>query len=250
MEAVDYIIDFYLGTSRQGPGDASQTKKALSYLPPLTGKATILDAGCGNGAQTIDLALHTGARITAVDIFPAFLMELNEKCRSMHLESRITTQEASMDALPYPENSFELVWSEGAIYNIGFAHGMQYLRKFLKPEGYIAVTEITWLTDERPSELHDYWVKCYPEIDTVQNKSKVITDAGYKLLAEFVLPEYCWQENYYLPLKGKIIAFLEKHDNAPGALALMEEIEEETAMYEKYKSFYGYVFYIAQKIED
>lgn len=250
MEAIDYIVDFYLGTPRQGPGGASETKKALSLLPAIQEQAAILDVGCGSGAQTIDLALNTGAHITAVDIFSAFLSELNEKCRSLHLESRITAKEASMDALSFPENSFDLIWSEGAIYNMGFAHGMQYLWKFLKPEGYIAVTEITWLTDERPAELHDYWVNCYQEIDTEQNKVKVIADSGYKLLANFVLPEYCWLENYYLPQKDKIKPFLEKHNYAPGAVTLMDEITEEIAMYEKYKAFYGYVFYIAQKTAD
>ncbi|MBI2419412.1 MAG: methyltransferase domain-containing protein [Ignavibacteriales bacterium] len=250
MEAIDYIIDFYLGTSRQGPGDTSQTKKALSFLPAITEQTAILDIGCGSGAQTIDLALNTGAQITAVDIFPAFLNELNEKCRSLHLENRITAKEASMDSLPFPENSFDIIWSEGAIYNIGFAHGMHYLRKFLKPEGYIAVTEITWLADERPAEVHDYWVNCYQEIDTADNKIKVIVDAGYKLVANFVLPEYCWLENYYLPQKEKIKPFLEKYNNASGAVALMDEITEEIAMYEKYKTFYGYVFYIAQKTAD
>ena len=51
-----------------------------------------------------------------------------------------------MDALPFQEEELDLIWSEGAIYNIGFERGMNEWNKFLKKNGFIAVTEASWFT--------------------------------------------------------------------------------------------------------
>ena len=97
-----------------------------------------------------------------------------------------------MDALPFRAGELDLIWSEGAIYNIGFERGLNEWREYLKPGGYLAVSESVWFTDERPTEIHDFWVDAYPEIDTIPNKVAQIHRAGYLPVAAFVLPETCW----------------------------------------------------------
>lgn len=53
---------------------------------------------------------------------------------------------------------------------------------------------------ERPAEIHDFWMSVYEEIDTIPNKVAQIQKAGYIPVATFILPEYCWTENYFTPL--------------------------------------------------
>ena len=84
-----------------------------------------------------------------------------------------------MDALPFQEEELDLIWSEGAIYNIGFERGMNEWNKFLKKNGFIAVTEASWFTPERPSEIDDFWMANYPEIDTIPRKIAQMEKAGY-----------------------------------------------------------------------
>ena len=72
-----------------------------------------------------------------------------------------------MDNLTFDKNSFDVIWSEGAIYNIGFEKGLSLWRNYLKDNGYIAVSEISWLIDTRPEEIQQYWVNAYPEIYTI-----------------------------------------------------------------------------------
>ena len=58
-----------------------------------------------------------------------------------------------MDHLPFQNEELDLIWSEGAIYNIGFERGMNEWNRFLKKNGFIAVTEVSWFTPERPAEI-------------------------------------------------------------------------------------------------
>src|SRR5262249_11799155 len=61
-------------------------------------------------------------------------------------------QRASMSALDFPDASFDLIWSEGAIYVMGFAEGLRAWKRLLKPHGAIAVTELSWLGPDIPEE--------------------------------------------------------------------------------------------------
>jgi ubiquinone/menaquinone biosynthesis C-methylase UbiE len=72
--------------------------------------------------------------------------------------------------LPFNDEEYDVIWSEGAIYNIGFEKGVKDWKRFLKTGGMMVVSEITWLTAERPSELQEYWKNEYPEIDTASSK--------------------------------------------------------------------------------
>ena len=159
MDLLELIIEYHKDNERQGPGSEEATLKALSYIPDLNEETKILDIGCGSGGQTITLAKNTKAHITAVDMMQQFLETLIKKAKENNLIDRITAKEMLMDNLTFDENSFDVIWSEGAVYNIGFEKGLTLWRKYLKDNGYIAVSEISWLTDTRPEEIEQYWVK-------------------------------------------------------------------------------------------
>ena len=125
---------------------------------------------------------------------------------------------------------------------------MNEWRKFLKPGGYIAVTEASWFTDCRPTEIDDFWNDAYPEIDTIPAKMLQLQNAGYIPVAEFILPEKCWTENFYVPQKKAQEVFLEKYPGNTAAEELVANERHEAHLYDKYKEYYGYVFYIGKKI--
>ena len=152
-----------------------------------------------------------------------------------------------MDALPFQEEELDLIWSEGAIYNIGFERGMNEWNKFLKKNGFIAVTEASWFTPERPSEIDDFWMANYPEIDTIPRKIAQMEQAGYIPTAHFILPENCWTEHFYAPQFPVQEAFLKEYAGNEAAADLIAGQRHEESLYNKYKEYYGYVFYIGQK---
>ncbi len=247
MNLLELIIEYHKDNERQGPGSKEATLKALSYIPNINERTKILDIGCGTGGQTMTLAQNTAAQITAIDMLPQFLVKLNEKIAQSNLANRVKTQEMLMDSLTFEENSFDIIWSEGAIYNIGFENGLSLWRKYLKDDGYIAVSEISWLIETRPDEIEGYWVNAYSEIDTIENKIAVIKKCGYTPIAHFVLGEECWVDYYYQPLLEKAEAFLEKYDYADEVKEFIDEGKIEADMYNRYQEYYSYVFYVAKK---
>ena len=180
-------------------------------------------------------------------MLPQFLEMLMKKAKENNLINRIVAEEMLMDNLTFEKNSFDVIWSEGAIYNIGFENGLYLWRKYLKDNGFIAVSEISWLTDTRPEEIQQYWVNAYQEIDTIENKLSVIEKCGYTSVAHFVLDYKCWIDNYYQPILERSEAFLKKYDYADEVKEFVEAGKIEADMYNRFKDYYSYVFYIAKK---
>ena len=169
----DLLIDLHKGNKRQGPGGDEQTMQAmqLAGLAGISRPLKIADIGCGTGASTLVLAKNLNATITAVDLFQDFLDVLSEDADKHGVEDKIKTLAVSIEELPFEEASLDVIWAEGAIYNMGFAKGVEYFKRFLKPGGILAVSEITWLTNERPLEIQQHWDAEYPEIATASDKN-------------------------------------------------------------------------------
>lgn len=250
MGEFELLIDFHKNTERQGPGSEDDTLKALSFIEFDEGaKLNIADIGCGTGAQTLTLAKNLDARITAVDLFPEFLDKLNLNAEKYGLKDKITTLEKSMEDLPFSKDQFDIIWSEGAIYIMGFEEGIKKWKEYLKIGGYLALSEITWTTNSRPSEIEDHWKKEYPEIDTASGKIRVLEENGFSPVGYFYLPESSWEKNYYKPIENQFEDFLTKHKNSKLAQEIIEAEKEEISMYRRFKDYYSYGFYIARKVK-
>ena len=241
------IGDFFKDLDRQGPGSPEVTRQALQFVGNLSENARIADIGCGTGGQTMTLAGLTPGHITAIDLMPAFVETFRRKVVEKSLQDRITVLEGSMMELPFRKEEFDLIWSEGAISHIGFERGMREFHQYLKPGGFIAASEATWFTDGRPDEIATFWEENYPEIDTVPNKVAQMQAAGYVPVAHFILPESTWW-NYFNPQRALYDDFLQRHNHSAAAKGLISQFEHETALYKKYSVYYGYAFYIGQKI--
>ena len=215
MKELELLIDFHKDAKRQGPGSASDTLKALNLIDISKNKnLKIADIGCGSGAQTVTLAQNIDGQITAVDLFPELLRKVDIKTQEKGLTDKIIKLKKSMDDLDFDREEFDIIWSEGAIYIMGFKAGIKNWKEFLKPGGYLAVSEITWTTHSRPKEIEEYWNNEYPEIDLASNKMKRLEENGFSPAGYFVLRQDSWMENYYKPIEERFGDFLKKHDHA------------------------------------
>jgi len=242
------ICEYFSGAERQGPGSPEVTIKALSFTDNLTNESRIADIGCGTGGQTMVLAQHAPGNIRGIDLFPAFIDLFNANAAKLNLQERVQGVVCSMENLPFQQEELDLIWSEGAIYNIGFERGLNEWRKFLKTGGYIAVSEVSWFTGERPDEITAFWQDAYPEIDTIPAKLAQLQKAGYIPVASFILPENCWTDHFYTPQLALQKDFLMKYAGNKTAEEFIASERHEMQLYHKYKAYYGYVFYIGKKI--
>ena len=246
----DYFYEIYEAIPRQGPGDRESTERALRLLPRLTPRRRILDIGCGSGAQTIDLAHATEARIVAVDNHPPFIAQLAKRAAELGLQERITAQVGDMHDLQFPDGSFDVIWSEGSVFIIGFDKGLLTWRRLLAPGGHLVVSELCWLRDNPAAELQDFFAGEGADVGDAAARRKAIAAGGYRLLGDFVLPAVGWWENYYVPLGECLERFRGTHVGDPEALDVASRSRREIELYRTYPEHFGYVFFVMQRDEN
>jgi len=242
------INEFFTELERQGPGSSEETIRALGFIDNLSNKTKIADLGCGTGTQTMVLAQNTEAAVTALDLYAGSIDKLNVTAGKLGLQNRVKGIVGSMDHLPFQKDEFDLIWSEGAIANIGFEKGLNHWKEFLKKDGYVAVTYESWFTDERPAEIEKWWLDAVPEISTIGHNISIMQKSGYIPVAAFTLPENCWTDNYLIPQKARQEEFLKEHPGNKTVEDMIAFMRREADLYSKYKQYYGYVFYIGKKM--
>ncbi|MGR5080139.1 MerR family transcriptional regulator [Photobacterium swingsii] len=238
-----YMADFmkvFETLERWAPGSESESLKALSFIPHTPN--AILEIGCGKGLATHLLANHTDASITAVDNEESALQRLNERFTANHLAHRLTTVCASMTDMPFPNKSFDLIWSEGSAYIMGVTKALSTWKPLLTDDGMMMLSDLVWLTDTPDDEAVEFWKQEYPDIQTVATRLAQINAAGFDVIEHFTLSEEAWQ-NYYEPLKSRV---KELEAGIPHSVAL-QDINKEAKIYTRYLGQFGYQMFILKK---
>ena len=216
-------------------------------MADLPVRPRILDVGCGPGMQTMDLARLTGGTITVLDNHQPYLDTFHKKIQEAELGDRVCVTRGDMASLGFKANTFDVIWSEGAIYIMGFEAGLRAWRSLLKEKGYLAVTEVSWLRADPPEEVAGFWAEAYSAIKDIGGNLAVIRNAGYRSIGSFTLPESAWWDVYYKAIEEKLFMFRNKYKGNDEALLFADMEQTEMDLFRKYADYYGYVFYVMQK---
>ncbi len=233
------------GMTKLGPGGDVHTRCALRLLPRGQFEA-VVDAGCGAGRQTLVLAKELATLVHAVDSYEPFLSHLKQQAQDAEVARFVQTHCMDMKDIPRVFQNVDLLWSEGAAYNIGFANALATWATALSPGGFLVVSELTWIREKAPNVVREFFEVGYPGMQTVQRNVNVAEVTGYKVLETYTLPDETWLDGYYEILEPRAKALLEHSDEAVREFA--SETVREIEVFGQAEGSYGYVFYILQRI--
>jgi SAM-dependent methyltransferase len=238
---------------RLNPGDEASTLKALNMLRSTGGRKEgkaalrfnrILDLGCGLGGQTLTLARHTEGPILALDNHQAYLDELVRRAQAVGLSGRIQAVLKDMRTLKADDGPFDLIWSEGALFVVGFREGLATCHSLLTPGGGLAASELCWLRPDPPADCRQFFAEAYPAMTDVAAALSAIRSAGYEMLGHFAVPESTWWSSYCHPVEERLRGLRQRQTGNPENLALIEVIQKEIDIYRRYSAYYGSVFFV------
>ncbi|WP_316043288.1 bifunctional class I SAM-dependent methyltransferase/N-acetyltransferase [Actinomadura sp. CNU-125] len=242
---IEALLALHHGLPRQGPGSDATTRRLLSLAGPGPGAPRALDAGSGPGRAALVLAAEANARVDAVDLYRPFLLELLDAAERQGVHDRVRAMCCSMDRLPFPDQVFDLVWSESAVYNIGLDAALRGWRRLLAPDGVVVVTEIEWAADEPSPQARAWWEPVYP-VRTAEENAAIVRAAGYEVVARLPLPETDWWEEYYTPLEERIGA---ADLSRPGMAEAVAGTREEIALRRAHGEDYRYTGYVLRPVD-
>ncbi len=260
MDKQDQMQFFYeifnSSLPRLGPGDDVFTGKALDIWlsamhrgeAPNPAKPRILDLGCGNGTQTVQLAKHFDGTILAVDNHQPYLDELKRRAEAAGVSEKIYPYRRDMRDLELKDGSFDLIWLEGAIFVMGFRKGLETCHRLLAPRGGLALSELVWSRPDPPAECRQFFAHEYPVMVDNDTNLATVRDCGFELLGHFSAPEStAWWECYFSPLEQRLQSLEKMYAADPERVKMIESIQREIENFRKYSGYYGYMFYIMQR---
>ncbi|HEU4339137.1 MAG TPA: class I SAM-dependent methyltransferase [Planctomycetota bacterium] len=240
MTSASPIDLLFAGMEKLGPGDNASTIHVLRQLPRRRW-ARIVDAGCGTGRQTLALAEAIGSSIDAIDSHQPFLDELVRRAKRERLDALVQPRCMDMKDIPSSFRQIDLLWSEGAAYNIGFANALATWRRAMQPDGFVVLSELCWLRSEAPGRVREFFTQGYPDMMRFEENISVARSVGYELVATHTLSDAALVDGYYDEL-GPRAAELLKHPDAQ-VRELAAETLREIEIFEASEGSYGYVFF-------
>ena len=245
----ELFFEVYGELPRQGPGNRACAARALGLCSGLPRAPAILDLGCGVGAQTMHLAELTAGTIVAVDSYAPCIERLQAALVARGLAPRVQAQVGDMARLEQPAGSLDLIWSEGALYNIGSVHALRMCHDWLRPGGYLAFTDAVWRKPNPPPAVKAGFELDYPAMGWIEDDLAAIHAAGFELAGHFTLPDEAWWDDFYTPMEQRITTLRGHYARDAEALAILDQLAQEPALHRRYADFYAYEFFVTRRLD-
>jgi len=243
----EIFFEVYEPLPRQGPGNRACAAKAFGLCRDLTPSPTVLDLGCGVGGQTFHLAELTAGSIVAIDSHAPSIERLRATVAERGLSERLRPVVGDMANLQLPPESFDLIWSEGALYQIGIENALRVCHVLLRPGGYLAFTDAVWRKENPPPEVKASFDFDYPTMGRVPDVLAAIERCGFSLIGHFTLPDEAWWDDFYTPMHHRIEELRAKYVADAEALAVLDQLAREPEMHRRHSDCYAYEFFVARR---
>ena len=243
----EIFFEVFENLPRQGPGNRACAARAVGLCGDLPEFPAILDMGCGVGAQTLQLAELTAGSIVAIDTHSPSIERLRAAIAERGLSQRVCAVDGDMADPEQPLEHFDLIWSEGALYNIGLRKALDICYGLLRPGGYLSFSDAVWRKENPPPIVRASFDFDYPAMGWLEDDLAVIQDCGFDLVGHFTLPDEAWWDDFYTPMEARMTELRGTYVEDVDALAILDQLAEEPEMHRRYSDFYAYEFFVAQR---
>ncbi len=245
----EIFFEVYEALPRQGPGNRACAVRALALCRDLPAAPAVLDMGCGIGGQTLQLAELTSGSIVAIDNHAPSIKRLSATIAARGLGQRVRALVADMANTGLPPASFDLIWSEGALYNLGLENALRVCHALLRTGGYLAFTDAVWRKASPPPEVRAAFDLDYPTMGWTTDVLAAIASCGFELLGHFTLPDEAWWDDFYTPMQDRVQQLRAAYAADREALEVLDHVAQEPELHRMHSDCYAYEFFVTRRAD-
>jgi SAM-dependent methyltransferase len=243
----EIFFDVFGALPRQGPGNRASLERALRLCGDLPPSPAVLDLGCGVGGQTLALAERTSGPIVAIDSHAPWIHQLTRTVAERGLSERVRPMIGDMARPTFEPGSFDLIWSEGALYNIGIDRALSLYRPLLRAGGHFVFSDAVWRKDNPPAEVKASFDFDYPTMGWAADILATIQRRGLDVIGHFTLPDEAWWDDFYSPMERRLAELRVRHAGDGEALAVLDQIAREPELHRRYSDYYAYELFVVRR---
>jgi phosphoethanolamine N-methyltransferase len=151
------MLELIWGEGYMAPGGPGNVARMFEGME--TEGKRVLDIGCGLGGPVFEMAQTHGCEVVGIDLEAPLIARAQEAARAKGLDDRCTFRTVEKGPLDFPDQSFDIVATSGAITQTADKAGIfGECRRVLRPGGWLTCYD--WLKSEAPlsDDMH-YWFK-------------------------------------------------------------------------------------------
>lgn len=177
---------------------------AAARFAGINPASRVLDIGCGYGEAACSLAAEFRCRVTAVDLSEENIAAGRELAVKRGISHLVSFTCADITTCDFSGEPFDLVLAEGGVLSFaGRARGLELARAWVAPRGYVAFSDLTFLSDKIPQEVRDIFEDGVYKYESERSYRELVRSASFDVSFMSMVPPSGW-DNYYAHMARRL----------------------------------------------